>query len=245
VIAETIEWIITHAADILTLPFVEAIALLNWLIYQIRKGIWELYDNLRFALVLGGYLFPEARDLDKVPYGTAFINTDHTHLTGGFNASGNFFNYPWRRGAHGILGPTEHHLIYPSSPVREQEMAEPAPIPFHGAFPEAFISDGYPFDPFIELLYDCTKPYGSGLDATHVVDARTWHTGQLGSALGFSARLIATRLEAGVPNFNLDGDRGYGWKTWRAVPGDENLEFAGAPNTGNPTVDVDYIDLNP
>jgi hypothetical protein len=40
---------------------------------------------------------------------------------------------------------------------------------------------------------------------------------QFGNAIDFSARLIAERLQQGtIPNFNLDGDRGYAWKTWRA-----------------------------
>lgn len=244
VLAETIEWIITHATDIITLPFVEAIALLNWLIYQIRKAIWELYDNLRFALVLGGYLFPEARDLNKIPYGSAFIHTGQTHLTGGLNATTNFGEYPFRQESHGDFGPAEHHLVYPGlggAPF-ERDKTEPAPLPFHDQNPEAFISNGYPFDPFIELLYDCTQAYGTGFDATHVIDRRTEHTGQFGNALSFSARLIATRLDKGVPNFNLDGDRGYGWKTWRATPADQVLDNAGDPMSTNPTVDVAYID---
>ena len=62
VIQYTIEWTITHTSNILTLPYDEALNMINWLIYQIQKGIYELYDNLRFALVIGGYLFPEPRD---------------------------------------------------------------------------------------------------------------------------------------------------------------------------------------
>ena len=244
VLVKTLEWIITHAVEIITLPYVEAIALLNWLIYQVRKGIWEVYDSLRFGLVLGGYLFPEARDLDKVPWGLAFVNTSFTQLTGGLAAGVNFANYPFRQEAHGLLGPTEHHLVYPGlgGAPREQNMAEPAPMPFHGVNPEVFISGSFPFDPFIESLYGCRTPYGATIDATHHVDQLTWGSPQLGSALGFSARLIASRLEHGIPNFNLDGDRGYGWKTWRAIPADRDLDLVGAPGSANPTVDVDYID---
>jgi hypothetical protein len=92
-------------------------------------------------------------------------------------------------------------------------------------------------------LYACKLPYGPTTDATHRVDELTWQTPQLGSALGFSARLIASKLAAGIPNFNLDGDRGYGWKTWRAIRADQILENVGEPNTPNPTVDVRYIDV--
>jgi hypothetical protein len=236
----TLVWMIDNAAQIILLPF----AIASWLIHQLRKAIWELYDSLRFALVLGGYLFPEARDLRKPLWGRAFINTSFTQLTGGLSANVNFMNYPFRQEAHAAIGTTEHHLVYPGQggAPPEQNMAEPAPMPFHGVNPEAFISGSYPFDPFIESLYACTTPYGRTADATHHVDQRSWQTAQLGSALGFSARLIATRLERGIPNFNLDGDRGYGWKTWRAVRGDEVLEDAGLAGSRNPTVDVTYID---
>ena len=229
-IAYTIEWIVTHAIDILTLPLTEALALVKWLLYQIQKGIWEIYDNLRFALVLGGYLFPEQRDLSKSPWGMAFTNTAFVSLTGGTNAS--FFDYPRKQEVHGLGGPMEHHLLYQAT-LHEQQHAEPAPMPFHGQFPTAFITQGHPYDPFIEHLYDCIGPYGAGNEFTHTVDQSSWFTPQLGSAAYFSARLISERIEK-LPNFNLDGDRGYGWKTWRALDPKE-IE------TNNP-VDVEYID---
>ncbi|GAB4115253.1 MAG: hypothetical protein Kow001_16410 [Acidobacteriota bacterium] len=234
VLAYTLTWIITHAIDIISLPLTTALEMLKWLLYQIQKAIWEIYDNLRFLLVLGGYLFPEARDLQKSPWGLALLNTAFVHLTGGVGA--NFNLYPRKQEVHNLGGPIEHHLLYQGT-LQEKPHAEPAPLPFHGFFPEAFIDKGYTFDPFIETLYSCKTPYlapgGSPNDATHEVDKMTWNTGQLGNALVFSARLIATRI-ADLPNFNLDGDRGYGWKTWRAD----------RPETINadPEVPVQYID---
>ena len=52
------------------------------------------------------------------------------------------------------------------------------------------------------------KPYGADATATHFIDSNTWATTQLGSAMGFSARLIAQKLKS-LPNFNIDGDRGW------------------------------------
>lgn len=229
-IVYTVGWIITHTVEILTLLPTEALALVKWLLYQIQKGIWEIYDNLRFALVLGGYFFPEPRDLAKSPWGQAFINTASVSLTGG--PAANFMVYPRKQESHGLGGPMEHHLLYPGV-IQELNHAEPMPMPFHGVNPEVFISDWHTYDPAIEALYDCRAPYGGDVRFTHFVDSNTWRTPQLGSALGFSARLISQRLED-LPNFNLDGDRGYGWKTWRALD-PKNIE------TNNP-VDVGYID---
>jgi hypothetical protein len=229
VVSYTVDWIINHAVDIITLPFTEAIALIRWLLYQVQKGIFEVYDNLRFALVLGAYLFPERRDLAKLPWGLCLLNTAHAHLSGGATAS--FFAYPRKQETHGLIGTTEHHLIYPGV-LQELQHAEPMPDPFHGAFPEVFIGASHAYNPAIEGLYDAKQPYGPP-DATHEIDQSTWNTPQLGSALDFSARLIRDRL-TDLPNFNLDGDRGYGWKTWRARD-PRTIE------TSNP-VPVDYID---
>ena len=226
----TVAWIITHAPQILALPFTEAIALIRWLLYQVQKGIWEIYDNLRFGLVLGGYLFPEPEDLAKTPWGMAFINTAFAQSTGG--AAPVFMSYPRKQEAHGLLGTTEHHLIYPGT-LQERPFAEPAPVPFHGQDPEAFISRNWPYNPAIEKLFACTGPYGNNDMFTHFVDSGTWTTAQLGSAMWFSARLITKRIRD-LPNMNLDGDRGYGWKTWRADD-PKNIE------TNNP-VTVQYID---
>jgi hypothetical protein len=226
----TVEWIVTHTVNILLLPLTEALALVKWLLYQLQKTIYLIYDNLRWALVLGGYLFPEPGDLAKLPYGQAFLNTAHVHLLGWTPA--NFSMYPRKQEAHGLLGPTEHHLPYPGT-LQELPHAEPAPLPFHGQYPEAFISKGYSYDPAIEKLYDCVGPYGAGSKYTHSVDQATWATGQFGSAMAFCTRLIAQRM-ASLPNLNLDADRGYGWKTWRAQD-PAHIE------TGNP-VPVDYVD---
>jgi hypothetical protein len=226
----TIGWIITHVVDIFLLPITEALALLKWLIYQIHKGIYQIYDNLRWTLVLGGYFFPEPQDLTKEPWRRALLNTSFTSLTGG--GSANFCVYPRKQVNHNITS-TEHHLTYPTTPV-EQPYAEPMPQELFGTFPHVFIDGGIPFNPVAEQLYDVKGPYTPGFYAspsqptncvsatsvdfawTHDLDAVTWSTTQFGSALDFSARIILTRIEK-MPNFNLDGDRGYAWHTWRAT----------------------------
>jgi hypothetical protein len=225
----TIDWIITHVVDIFLLPITEALALLKWLIYQIHKGLYQIYDNLRWTLVLGGYFFPEPQDLSKEPWRRALLNTSFTALTGG--GSANFCFYPRKQVDHDLTS-TEHHLVFPTTPA-ELPYAEPMPKELYGTFPEQFIAGSFPFDPAIKSLYEakgpynlafygdpakpanCASPTSATFDWTHELDAATWNTPQFGSAIDFSARLIATRLEK-LPNFNLDGDRGYAWQTWRA-----------------------------
>ena len=125
------DWIINHFTEILTLPIVEALAMVKWLIYQIQKGIFQIYDDLRFMLVLAGFLFPEPRDLDVAPWGTALINTGAVHLTGGISPT--FNNYPRKWPVRGVS--QEYHLVYPDR-LRERPHAEPMPKPMHSHNPE-------------------------------------------------------------------------------------------------------------
>lgn len=211
--AYTVDWIINHASDIVTLPLTEALALIKWLLYQIRKQVWTIYEESRFALVLGAYFVPEPRDFNRVPWGTAFINTASAGLTGG--PTPYFLSpYPRKQESHGLFGPTEHHLIYPGT-LRERPFSEAAPAPFYGTDPSIILSGWHPYDPQIEQTYTATAPYGSGPAFTHWTDWQTWTGYQFGSLREFSARLIGNHIDD-LPNFSLDGDRGYAWKTWRA-----------------------------
>jgi hypothetical protein len=218
VLAYTMDWTVDNAGAILTLPQQEPLAMAKWLLYQIRKAVYEVYDNLRFILVLGGYLFPEPQDLDRHPWGSALLSPQFAHLTGGPPAD--FMLYPRSQVVHALLGTPAHHLTYPSTP-QELQHAEPAPKPCLDKFPNWFISDEQlpqplPLSTTEQLLNDSKAPYG-GPQATHTVDQNTWQAAQLGSALDFAAHLAANRITA-LPNYNLDGDRGYGWKTWSSDP---------------------------
>lgn len=229
VVAYTVGWALAHAADIVALPHTEALAFVKWLLYQIRKGVWQIYEEARFALVLGAYLSPEPRDLARYPWGTAFLTTSAAHLTGGPSPS--FTAYPHKEDQHGLFGPLEHHLVYPGTPV-ERLSTEAAPKPFYGRHPDVVLDGFHPYDHRIEDLYTAKDPYGSGPAFTHWTDEQTWDGHQLGSVKAFSARLLSTHLDD-LPNFNLDADRGYGWKTW--VPDRPDIEAQ------NP-VPVRYVD---
>lgn len=229
VLAYTVSWIVTHVVDIFSLPITEALALVKWLLYQIRKGVWQIYDEARFALVLGAYLPPEPGDFARHPWGSAFINTASAHLTGG--PSPTFSAYPHKQDAHGLFGPIEHHLLYPGTPL-EREFAEAAPVPFYGRDPDVFLDGFHPYPPQVEDLYTAKEPYGTGPAFTHWTDQATWTTHQLGSVKAFTARLLSAHIDD-LPNLNLDADRGYGWKTW--VPDKPDLEAQ------NP-VPVRYLD---
>lgn len=234
-------WTITNIGQIAALPITEALALLKWLVYQLHKGVYQIYDNLRWSLVLGGYFFPEPQDLTKEPWGRALLNTSFVGQLGGFGAA-DYCAYPHKQVEHYLTDPntlksTEHHLRYPTTPV-ELPFTESMPQPMYGVFPDAFISGTFAFNPVIDQLDNCIKPYDLNVSNgrstpddcienrsgdplhTHEIAQDTWNTPQFGNAMNFSARLILRYLDTPatmtMPDFNLDGDRGYAWKAWRA-----------------------------
>lgn len=234
VLLYTLDWLIHHAGDILSLPLDTGLELLNWMLYQLQKAVYKIYDTIRFSLVLGAYLFPEPRDLNVLPWGRALTNTAFAHTTGMMPAE-YYEKYPLRQEDHGFRGTIDHHLVYPLTAPEDpagmnlhgEKGAEAMPHPFYGQNPEVFITQEHPYQDRIEDLYNAAGPFGSGTNFTHFIDQQTWQTPQFGSALSFSARLMIQRLEI-LPNFNLDGDRGYGWKCWR-LEDIEPLEENGAP----------------
>lgn len=234
-IIKTVQYVIEHAAEILLLPLTEAIALVRYLLYQIQLGLWQMYDEARFALVLGGYLFPDERDFSRMPWAEAFLRPANAHMTGGPAAA--FTNYPRKRQNYQHIGATELHLVYPST-LRERWRAEPCPTTMWNATP-AFMIDGAggPTAKALPFL-DCEQPYGpvgdTSDDFTYNVQKNTWTTSQLGAALPFSAYLAAHHMDK-LPDFNLDGDRGYAFLTWR-LKGLDPLD---------PATDPARIEFNP
>ncbi|MFT3874935.1 MAG: zinc dependent phospholipase C family protein [Propioniciclava sp.] len=223
-----ITWTLSHIPAILSLPISVALQTVKWLLYQVQKYVWEIYEEGRFLLVLGAYLSPEPRDFARVPFGTAFINTASAHLTGGPRPD--FNKYPLKRGSHGLFGPSYHHLVYPGTP-QEYPAAELAPAPFWGRPPDIVLRGFHHWNAQVEDLYWAKAPYGTGAAFTHWIDEQTWDSHQFGSIPAFSARLISDHID-NLPDFNLDADRGHGWKAWRARTPDIDAQ--------NP-VDVDYI----
>jgi hypothetical protein len=229
VIVYTADYLADHIADIALLPINEFLNTLNWLLDQIQSAVYQIYDNYRFILVLGGYVFPEQGDLAKVPWGRALINFTFAHETGGGKAS--LSKYPRRRVPRPLFSAqNEFWLRYPQTPL-ENPTTLPHCEPWSVQFPEAFIdSSGLPTVASQDLL-TCIGPFGTGTQFTHPVDLATSGTTQLGDGINFSAWLIAHHL-TNLPDFNLDGDRGYGWKTWR--PTDRHID------TNDPIVNDDY-----
>jgi hypothetical protein len=245
-----LNWIVANAGPIMTAVISAGLqpglAFVNWLLYQIDKALWEIYDNLRFYLVLGAIIFPEPRDLVKYPWAKAFLNTDGVDLTGG--PAFDYATYPLRQVAHTNQVNVQHHLAYPNS-VREDPHSEPMPKKWQGLWPDhAFLTwpsaalfNGHVYaNPAIEQLLTAKSNYppNTAVPITDPLDSATQAlpAAQFGSALQLCARLIGSTLTGGhMPNFNLDADRGYAWKTWAA-------KTPSTINDGISPVTTNYVD---
>jgi hypothetical protein len=244
VVAYTCEWVATNGDRILALPHDEALTLSNWFLYEIQKGVFEVYDKLRFALVLGAYVFPEARDFSKQnpSWGKAFTNTsDVTQIPGSGSPYDSQRTRPIRQEQHNLTT-IEHHLVYPAQAVPSELLgAHVMPPHFYGADPHVFITTEDANDATVREYYNCRQPYGQDGSATEWISDQNLATTHLGTAVGFTSRLIVEFFDGpgradDLPNFNLDGDRGYAWKAWRAQQPDIESIAPTQP------VNTDYVD---
>lgn len=216
-------WIETNAANILELPINTMLEMIKWLLYQLQKNLYEIAENARFIMVLCGYIYPEPDDLNHQQFGKAFLSPDFVGQTQG--GVFNYNQYPLKQVvptinckestfSNSLLTGNEYHLKYPTTSL-EYPQTEPTSKPFTtNCLPESFIDGVFPISSLILKLYESEDPYvNTTKPCTNDIDNLTLNTYQLGSALSFSQRLINTKLKA-IPNFNLDSDRGYGWKCW-------------------------------
>ena len=109
---------------------------------------------------------------------------------------------------------------------------EPCPWGAFGQYPNVMISGLGGFTPIAEEFFDAKQPmespYTGSLDFTVGVQNASYTTPQFGNAIQFSAKLIVGHLDK-LPNLNLDGDRGYGFKTWRLKGLDPNADPGATP----------------
>jgi Zinc dependent phospholipase C len=228
----TLNWIETNAANILLLPINILLETIKWLLYQLQKCLYEIAENARFIMVLCGYIYPEPEDLNHPQFGKAFLSPDFVGQTQG--GMFNYSQYPLKQVvpvincgdstfSNSLITGNEYHLKYPTTQM-EFLYTEPTSKPFTShCMPESFIDGVFPFNNLITKLYSSKDPYVNypAKPCTNDIDSLTLNNYQLGSALKFSQRLINTKM-VNIPNFNLDSDRGYGWKCWNLIANQGN-----------------------
>ena len=213
-VLEVIEWttltvvavIDALAASFGLLPILTILAV----IYLIQLGLYEIWRSFRSILALHGYIYPDPDDLD----------TSHgRNLTTTFQCLIENFKYPRQSKSS-----DSSHLSCPPSNYEKPITA----VAFHPVgdsetSPEDFISQA-PFDPQSLERYalasspeDTRAIHRAGISIGNATDITAWMMKNAAISVNnqtSSAQNIKSILFA---NWNLDGDRGYGFKTWSAI----------------------------
>jgi len=177
--------------------------------YLIQVGLYELWKSTRSVLALSGYIYPEPDEID----------TSHgRNLTTTFHCIIENFKYPRQSKSENA-----NHLGCPPSNYEKPVTA----VAFHPVgdsetSPEDFISQT-PFD--LQLLEryalanspeDTRAIHRAGISIGNATDITAWMMKNAAISVNnqtSSAQNIKSIL---FTNWNLDGDRGYGFKTWSA-----------------------------
>ena len=177
---------------------------INWAqlrcnIYWQRQQLFEIEAALRDGLILAGLAYPMSHQLGSVgPDG-------NTTPTDGITPSGQ------------ALCRTEKNDRYP---MRMDDTVAPGPDLNWTNAPVVAIEDPVTSNRQDSLKYPEYVVNGLGLMNGGLNTNGTYPTRDvvLGDALANAIQIIQAD-GAGLPDYNLDGDRGYGWKAWRPVPG--------------------------
>ncbi len=204
-------WLVSQVTFPLTYP-------IRYALYLMQLGLYEIYRQFRWALSLSGFAFPDPDQLFN-PLAQQFINpaTDVQSMPRR--------EFPIEQ---------DHCLFFPAGCPIPQSPGCVEPVaatsgPYTRSplnYPFWFI-EGEPFDPAVaQALADAGSP-GKTIELTRsLFPPKTGapYSGSLGNAVDFLLRHAAEIASGGggadslkLPNWNLDGDRGYGFKCWEVI----------------------------
>lgn len=217
-IHDVLLWLISQG----TFPLTYAI---RYALYQLQLALYEIYRQYRFALCLSGYAFPDPDQLFN-PLAQELINPK--------------VEVPRAMPRREFPEEQDHCLFFPSgcadpqtpSCIEPQACSSGPYVRFPLNYPFWFI-EGEPTDPEVEKALSAAKSPAETIEITNRVFFRPrggQYNGSLGSAVDFFVRRAGevAQDQGGanalrLPDWNLDGDRGYGFLCWKVVPdGDGN-----------------------
>lgn len=193
------------------------------------QSIYDAFLNYRLAVSLNGFAFPFVSHLNRanVMHATNPSFPDSV----GSTANSIFNSYPRQKVNTSF---SEKHLFYPSS-FRSNRLESIATIPSPNIYlnnqPNIFIDGRLNFGNHV-------LPYIQGMTDNNN-DLRRLHKMMRKDELGNAVRLttefyrIMVDQKKIIPDFNLDGDRGMGYKTWRTGADDMTSPPVTNPNNIN------------
>lgn len=204
---ELFKWAVETLTDIVDLLLATFLALpltvLMALLYGIQLLMYELYQSVRFMLSLEGFFTPEPADIES-SHGRNLTTTGHCAVQP--------FKYPRFRDR------LQSHLVCATDRIESPKTAADFYPSSNDVTPQDFIRDRL-FD--IKALYLYAN--SSGVDETRGIEKRGE---KIGNAIDLTSWMISTAANSDArerdknvafTNWNLDSDRGYGYKTWSGI----------------------------
>ena len=220
-VADLALWLVSKITSPLTYP-------VRMALYLVQLGLYEVYRAFRWALVISGYVYPDADQLAH-PFAEQFINPSPSLMKGGPK----------------LEDPPEsdNSGSYPGSST-ELESALVGPYGHYGNNHPYWFIEGEPTDLRIEKELSMSGSAEATIEIANQLMGNSGrereYRGGLGSAVDFYLRRAEELHRADgdpgamlLPDWNLDADRGYGFHCWEAST---QLQFP--PASG---VQVHYI----
>lgn len=196
-------------ALLLALP----IAVLLAILYGLQLLLYEIWQTVRSTLALTGFIYPEPSDLNDA-HGRNLTTPFQCGIAGCVQFTRQLSAYPR------LTNLTVSHLVCPPSGLDDTNVERTRTTPnltnpVMGVTPDTFINLE-PFD------LDALRQYSEAKspDATRRLAQRCL---RIGNATELTAWMIGAAADPATPddlrtvahtNWNLDSDRGYGFKTW-------------------------------
>ncbi len=227
--AELAKWTfdtIVNALDLLLEVFCEAtVAVVRAIMYLTEYLCYELYQHMHFVLALNGYVCPDPSHAFDDPRGEILVHTGYTSsvLVGSCNVS---VYPPICDSAY----PRQHDCAKPAVKPPDAPLETPAtffPRCRTDDYPEYFISQA-PWNG-LEQTVKAYAEAATPADTRTLADFNRVDALELGNAVEFSSWMMQQALEIKAKeqtgqihslshvvhcNWDLDSDRGYGYKQW-------------------------------
>jgi hypothetical protein len=229
-LGELLAWAFETLLDIfdllLTLLLSLPIMVLLAILYGLQLLLYEIFQMVRSVLALTGFIYPEPSDLNDA-HGRNLTTPFQCALQGCAAATsatklhGMAFLSPYPR----LTNLSVSHLVCPSPNIELPPTVANFAAPTADTTPDVFINQ----EPF--SLDNLTR-YALAVTPTHTRRLYT-RCFRIGNATDLAAWVIGTAADPGAAetaraiahtNWNLDSDRGYGYKTWQGP-----LPFVGTP----------------
>ena len=207
----------------------------------VYEQLYTAFQTFRLAVAMNGLAFPMQEHLGN-PIIRHFANPALTDSGNVINALAVQHKLPMLRFTDGGNPNIERHLVYPPT---EGEAPAVFAVPHHYlSRPATWYAWGdIPFDPTIlkDMLALTREADPQGRDDATRIGALLHEKGSLGNALSLTEAMYDLFAQGSdLPDFNLDGDRGYGYLCW-AQRGDPAGDF---PNPANSSAQAPGIDIS-